>query len=569
VTPTPTPPVNVTPTPTPPVNVTPTPTPPVNVTPTPTPPVNVTPTPTPPVNVTENIVAELSKEKNLTTFVRIVHNSTVTQALEANRTYIICAPTDSAFADFGNETLSAILNDTKLLDSFLGYHIIMGNYAPRELVQICQNATDSQISLPTVEGSSVNISVNDKGQLIINDAIVLTEIRITNNIIVYVITNVLIPPVNVTPTPTPPVTVTPTPTPPVNVTPTPTPPVNVTPTPTPPVNVTPTPTPPVNVTPTPTPPVTVTPAPTPPVNVTPTPTPPVNVTPTPTPPVNVTPTPTPPVNVTPTPTPPVNVTPTPTPPVNVTPTPTPPVNVTPTPTPPVNVTPTPTPPVNVTPTPTPPVNVTPAPTPPVTVTPTPTPPVNVTPTPTPPVTVTPTPTPTPEPSGMDLQLYDGWNFISIPRPLSPGNDTAIAVFGDLDTAGRVIYTYAPETGFEPLSAGTTLEVLDGYWIYSNGTATVRLNFSTNPVMAPASKALSPGWNAIGFSDLTPLAAGDTLASVKDSWVYIVGYDAESQSYQSALINGQMGARGENQKLFPTEGYWLFMREGGRLAAIST
>ncbi|MGB4051035.1 MAG: hypothetical protein WBK56_02160, partial [Methanoculleus sp.] len=243
--------------------------------------------------------------------------------------------------------------------------------------------------------------------------------------------------------------------------------------------------------------------------------------------------------------------------------------VTPTPTPPVNVTPTPTPPVNVTPTPTPPVNVTPTPTPPVTVTPAPTPPVNVTPAPTPPVTVTPTPTPTPEPSGMDLQLYDGWNFISIPRPLSPGNDTAIAVFGDLDTAGRVIYTYAPETGFEPLSAGTTLEVLDGYWIYSNGTATVRLNFSTNPVMAPASKALSPGWNAIGFSDLTPLAAGDTLASVKDSWVYIVGYDAESQSYQSALINGQMGARGENQKLFPTEGYWLFMREGGRLAAIST
>ena len=265
----------------------------------------------------------------------------------------------------------------------------------------------------------------------------------------------------------------------------------------------------------------------------------------------------------------VNMTPTPTPPVNVTPTPTPPVNVTPTPTPPVNVTPTPTPPVNVTPTPTPPVNVTPTPTPPVTVTPAPTPPVNVTPAPTPPVTVTPTPTPTPEPSGMDLQLYDGWNFISIPRPLSPGNDTAIAVFGDLDTAGRVIYTYAPETGFEPLSAGTTLEVLDGYWIYSNGTATVRLNFSTNPVMAPASKALSPGWNAIGFSDLTPLAAGDTLASVKDSWVYIVGYDAESQSYQSALINGQMGARGENQKLFPTEGYWLFMREGGRLAAIST
>jgi len=197
--------------------------------------------------------------------------------------------------------------------------------------------------------------------------------------------------------------------------------------------------------------------------------------------------------------------------------------------------------------------------------------VNVTPTPT--VNVTPTPTvnvtPTPAPSaGMDLQLYDGWNFVSIPRPLSEGNNTAIAVFGDVDTAGRPIYTYAPATGFEPVGANTTLEVLDGYWVYSNGTATVRLTFSTDPVTAPASKTLSPGWNAIGYSDLTPSTANETLTSVEDSWVYVVGYDAQNQNYRPALINDQMGARGENQRLFPTEGYWLFMREDGTLAAIS-
>jgi len=144
----------------------------------------------------------------------------------------------------------------------------------------------------------------------------------------------------------------------------------------------------------------------------------------------------------------------------------------------------------------------------------------------------------------------------------------MAVFGDLDTAGRPIYTYAPETGFEPLGSDATLEVLDGYWVYSNGTTTVRLNFSTDPVMAPASKTVSAGWNAIGFSDLTPATANDTFASVEDSWVYVVGYDAENQSYRPALINDRIGDRGENQRLFPTEGYWLFMREDGRLAAIS-
>ncbi|MDK2989690.1 MAG: hypothetical protein PWR16_1219, partial [Methanoculleus sp.] len=238
--------------------------------------------------------------------------------------------------------------------------------------------------------------------------------------------------------------------------------------------------------------------------------------------------------------------------VNVTPTPT--VNVTPTPT--VNVTPTPT--VNVTPTPT--VNVTPTPT--VNVTPTPT--VNVTPTPT--VNVTPTPVPPGE--TVDLQLYEGWNFVSIPRQLSVGNDTAAAVFADVDTGGRPFYTHTPAGGFEPLGENETLMVLEGYWVYSTEETTVELMLSTNPVRSPAVKTLSPGWNAIGYSDLTERSADEALTSVEDVWVYVVGYDAEDQSYRPALINNQTGAQGENQRLSPTEGYWLFVREDGRLAAIS-
>ncbi|NLA38678.1 MAG: hypothetical protein GX882_04705, partial [Methanomicrobiales archaeon] len=202
---------------------------------------------------------------------------------------------------------------------------------------------------------------------------------------------------------------------------------------------------------------------------------------------------------------------------------------------------------------------------------TPTPTDEVTPTPTDEVTPTPTEevTPTPPAEGIDLQLYDGWNFVSIPRPLSGGNNTAMAVFGEVDTAGRPIYTYAQATGFEPLGADTILEVLDGYWVYSNGTATLRLILSTDPVTVPAAKTLSPGWNAIGYSDLTPSSANETLASVEDGWVYVLGYDAQNQEYQPALINDQIGPRGENQNLFPTEGYWLFMRTDGTLAAIST
>ncbi|MCK9278335.1 MAG: fasciclin domain-containing protein, partial [Methanoculleus sp.] len=298
--------------------------------------------------------------------------------------------------------------------SILEYHIIEGDYTLEELAALCQNATDGQISLPTVEGSDVNVSFTDSGQLVINDIVVVNQIGITNTIIVYVIDGVLIPPGTTLPVPTPTGNVTPTPT--------------------------------------------------------------------------------------------------------------------------GNVTPTPT--------------------------------GNVTPTPTGNVTPTPTVTPGVPGKSMDLEIYEGWNFISIPRPLSAGNNTAVEVFGDVDTDGRPIYTYAPATGFEPLGANTTLKVLDGYWVYSTEATTVRLNFSTNPVMAPASKVLSPGWNAIGYSDLAPLTANESLGSVEDNWVSVVGYDAENQNYRPALINGQKGAQGENQNLFPTEGYWLFMREDGRLAAIS-
>ncbi|HOI59539.1 MAG TPA: hypothetical protein PLN84_12690, partial [Methanoculleus sp.] len=200
---------------------------------------------------------------------------------------------------------------------------------------------------------------------------------------------------------------------------------------------------------------------------------------------------------------------------------------------------------------------------------TPTPTGNVTPTPTGNVTPTPTTTPvTPGAESIELELYEGWNFVSIPRPLSAGNNTVAAVFGDLDTGGRPVYTFAPASGFTPLGDNETLEVLEGYWVYSAEDTTLQLNLSTNPMRAPAVRTLSPGWNAIGYSDLTERTADETLTSVEDVWVLVVGFDAENQAYRPALINNVTGAQGENQRLSPTEGYWLFVTEDGRLAAIS-
>ncbi|WP_343240979.1 fasciclin domain-containing protein, partial [Methanoculleus sp. UBA334] len=178
---------NVTPEPT--GNVTPEPT--GNVTPEPT--GNVTPEPTTGAGITAEIAAGLSGEGNLTTFVGALNNSTLDQKLEQNRTYLVCAPTNDAFEGLGNQTLAAIMNNTTLLNTIIEYHVIQGDYTIEELIQLCQNSTDGQISLPTVEGTDVNVSLTDDNQLVINNIAVVTQIPITNSITVYVIDGVLIP----------------------------------------------------------------------------------------------------------------------------------------------------------------------------------------------------------------------------------------------------------------------------------------------------------------------------------------------------------------------------------------
>ncbi|MFA5614699.1 MAG: fasciclin domain-containing protein, partial [Methanoculleus sp.] len=181
----------------------------------PTPDENVTPTPTeevPAANVADEIVAGLSGEGDLTTFADAVNRSAVFQALDVNGTYVVCAPTDEAFSDLDNETFSMFQNDTEFQDSVLRYHIIEGDYTLEELVMMCQDATDGQITLPTVEGADVNVSLSEGGEVVINNAHAVAQIQITNNIVIYVINAVLIPPGIPTPTPTPTEEVTPTPT---------------------------------------------------------------------------------------------------------------------------------------------------------------------------------------------------------------------------------------------------------------------------------------------------------------------------------------------------------------------
>ena len=172
----------------------------------------------------------------------------------------------------------------------------------------------------------------------------------------------------------------------------------------------------------------------------------------------------------------------------------------------------------------------------------------------------------PIPSSPDnLTLHTGWNFVSIPRPLSSGNDTG-AIFAGVDTNSRSVFRYdTANKNWVSLSPMDHLAPLEGLWVYSTGPTTIPLNFSTDPLLPPAERALSTGWNAIGITDTA--TARDALYSVNAEWATLIGYDAATQRFETGIVNGGSGANTDTRSVYPDRGYWLSMSRPGTLYAI--
>ena len=217
----------------------------------------------------------------------------------------------------------------------------------------------------------------------------------------------------------------------------------------------------------------------------------------------------------------------------------------------------------ITPTPTP----TTTPTPTVTTTPTTVP--TAAPTPAPTITSTPSLTPTSTPDYSSLQLYQGWNFISIPKSLAQGSNTFV-IFNNVNTGGHSIWQYdAAAQNWIKKYPNDPMNPLYGYWIYSTSPVTIPLQFSTNPIQTPPTRALSKGWNAIGFTGTIPTTAHDKLYSVTNGWTQALGYDAITQQYEIEIISGGSGGFSDSRLLYPDKGYWLYMINPGELTAISS
>lgn len=181
-------------------------------------------------------------------------------------------------------------------------------------------------------------------------------------------------------------------------------------------------------------------------------------------------------------------------------------------------------------------------------------------------TITPTVLPTNGPDYSSIQLERGWNFISVPKKLATGSNTA-AIFRDVDTGGHSVFQYdGSAQNFVALTLSSPLQPLFGIWIFANTPVRIPLQFDNNPLQSPPARQLDSGWNSIGFTGISPASARNTLLSVREDWATLMGFNASGQLYDNTIFNDPEGGS-DLQILYPLKGYWIYMRNQGILAAI--
>jgi len=141
--------------------------------------------------VADTSVLDLAIEAGqFSTLIAAIDAAGLGETLEGEGPFTVLAPTDAAFDaafDALGITAEELLADTETLTAILTYHVLPQE-ADSQLV-----ATLDGSSVATVNGQSVDVNVVD-GQIMINEATVVSADLIADNGIVHVIDAVLLPP---------------------------------------------------------------------------------------------------------------------------------------------------------------------------------------------------------------------------------------------------------------------------------------------------------------------------------------------------------------------------------------
>jgi len=134
----------------------------------------------------KDIVDTAVGAKSFSTLVAAVKAAGLVETLKGDGPFTVFAPTDEAFKKLPEGTVESLLKpeNKKKLQAVLTYHVVAGKVMAEDVVKLTE--------AKTVQGSKVDIKVEDGKVMVDNATVVKTDIPCTNGVI-HVIDTVILP----------------------------------------------------------------------------------------------------------------------------------------------------------------------------------------------------------------------------------------------------------------------------------------------------------------------------------------------------------------------------------------
>ena len=122
---------------------------------------------------------------NFSTLVRAIQEAGLVDTLNGEGPFTVFAPNDEAFAKIPEEELAALMANKTMLSEVLTYHVVSGMIMSTDL--------SDGMTLPTVQGENLTITITEDDTVMINDAKVVQADMVVKNGVIHFIDTVLMP----------------------------------------------------------------------------------------------------------------------------------------------------------------------------------------------------------------------------------------------------------------------------------------------------------------------------------------------------------------------------------------
>ena len=145
-----------------------------------------------------NIVETAVSNDNFSTLVAAVQAADLVDALSSDGPFTVFAPTNDAFNNLPDGTLSTLLQpeNQETLQSILTYHVVAGQFMAEDVVQAI-NDNGGQFTVETLQGGELTLKLWE-GNVYVKDTngnkaqIIITDVE-TSNGVIHAINNVVLP----------------------------------------------------------------------------------------------------------------------------------------------------------------------------------------------------------------------------------------------------------------------------------------------------------------------------------------------------------------------------------------